>query len=86
MVTVGNFNMEENLQEFAEFSLEEDPGRLVYEGSDMDTSFYTLIDYNRAGTALVEIVTEPDFKDAADVRTFLNKTDIYSGTFRSLQH
>jgi aspartyl-tRNA(Asn)/glutamyl-tRNA(Gln) amidotransferase subunit B len=53
--------------------LEEDPGRLVYEGSDMDTSFYTLIDYNRAGTALVEIVTEPDFKDAADVRTFLNK-------------
>ena len=39
----------------------------------MDTSFYTLIDYNRAGTALVEIVTEPDFNDAADVRTFLNK-------------
>ena len=53
--------------------LEEDPGRLVYEGGDMDTSSYTLIDYNRAGTALVEIVTEPDFKDAADVRSFLNK-------------
>jgi len=53
--------------------LEEDPGRLVYESGDMETSFYTLVDYNRAGTALVEIVTEPDFKDAATVRAFLNK-------------
>jgi aspartyl-tRNA(Asn)/glutamyl-tRNA(Gln) amidotransferase subunit B len=32
-----------------------------------------LIDYNRAGVALVEIVTEPDFTDPKDVRTFLNK-------------
>jgi aspartyl-tRNA(Asn)/glutamyl-tRNA(Gln) amidotransferase subunit B len=47
--------------------LEEDPGRLVHEGS------YTLIDYNRAGVPLVEIVTEPDFADPKDVRDFLNK-------------
>ena len=53
--------------------LEEDPGRLVYEGRGMDTSVYTLIDYNRAGVALVEIVTEPDFADPKDVRTFLDK-------------
>ncbi len=52
--------------------LEEDPGRLVYEGS-METSLYTLVDYNRAGVALVEIVTEPDFDDPKDVRLFLNK-------------
>jgi len=52
--------------------LEEDPGRLVYEGS-METSLYTLVDYNRAGVALVEIVTEPDFGDPKDVRLFLNK-------------
>ena len=52
--------------------LEEDPGRLVYEGS-METSLYTLVDYNRAGVALVEIVTEPDFDDPKDVRFFLNK-------------
>lgn len=52
--------------------LEEDPGRLVYEGS-METSLYTLADYNRAGVALVEIVTEPDFDDPKDVRLFLNK-------------
>ena len=53
--------------------LEEDPGRLVYENSDIDTNFYTLIDYNRAGVALIEIVTEPDFTDPKDVRIFLNK-------------
>jgi len=52
--------------------LEEDPGRLVYEGS-METSLYTLVDYSRAGVALVEIVTEPDFDDPKDVRLFLNK-------------
>src|SRR5919199_3729399 len=53
--------------------LEEDPGRLVYENNSMDNSFYTLIDYNRAGIALVEIVTEPDFTTPKDVRIFLNK-------------
>ena len=53
--------------------LEEDPGRLVYEGGSIDTSVYVLIDYNRAGVPLVEIVTEPDFVDPKDVRMFLNK-------------
>ena len=52
--------------------LEEDPGRLVYEGS-IEKSLYTLVDYNRAGVALVEIVTEPDFDEPKDVRLFLNK-------------
>ena len=49
--------------------LEEDPGRLVY----MNGSSGSLIDYNRAGVPLVEIVTEPDFQDPKDVRLFLNK-------------
>ncbi|MEW6604738.1 MAG: Asp-tRNA(Asn)/Glu-tRNA(Gln) amidotransferase subunit GatB [Thermoproteota archaeon] len=53
--------------------LEEDPGRLVYEGTSMETSAYALIDYNRAGVPLVEIVTEPDFADPKDVRVFLDK-------------
>lgn len=54
--------------------LEEDPGRLVYEINGIRIgSSYTLIDYNRAGISLVEIVTEPDFSDPKDVRIFLNK-------------
>ncbi|HJU13298.1 MAG TPA: Asp-tRNA(Asn)/Glu-tRNA(Gln) amidotransferase subunit GatB [Candidatus Nitrosotalea sp.] len=51
--------------------LEEDPGRLVYEGSSEKTQV-TLVDYNRAGTPLVEIVTEPDFENPRQVRIFLN--------------
>ena len=53
--------------------LEEDPGRLVYASGSMDTSVYALIDYNRAGVPLVEMVTEPDFADPKDVRAFLDK-------------
>ncbi len=53
--------------------LEEDPGRLVYASGSMDTSVYVLIDYNRAGMPLVEIVTEPDFTDPKEVRMFLDK-------------
>jgi len=51
--------------------LEEDPGRLIYEGSSEKTQI-TLVDYNRAGAPLVEIVTEPDFDNPKQVRVFLN--------------
>ena len=51
--------------------LEEDPGRLIYEGSS-EKNQITLVDYNRAGTPLVEIVTEPDFENPKEVREFLN--------------
>ena len=51
--------------------LEEDPGRLVYSGSSEKTQI-TLVDYNRAGTPLVEMVTEPDFENPKQVRVFLN--------------
>jgi len=51
--------------------LEEDPGRLIYEGSSEKTQI-TLVDYNRAGTPLVEVVTEPDFENPKQVRLFLN--------------
>lgn len=51
--------------------LEEDPGRLIYEGSS-EKNLVTLVDYNRAGAPLVEIVTEPDFENPREVREFLN--------------
>ena len=52
--------------------LEEDPGKLTYEGT-IDKSSYSLVDYNRAGIALVEIVTEPDIEDAREAKLFLEK-------------
>lgn len=47
--------------------LEEDTGKLLHQGDD------TLIDFNRSGVPLVEIVTEADFDDADDVKRFLEE-------------
>ncbi len=64
--------------------LEEDPGSLAHAGGSIDTAEYTLVDYNRAGTPLMEIVTAPDFRSAAEARAFLAKlTEVleYLGVF-----
>ncbi len=46
--------------------LEEDPGKLTHEAFD------TLVDFNRAGVPLAEIVTEPDMSTSTEVVAFLN--------------
>lgn len=51
--------------------LEEDPAKLQHVGGDITTADYTLIDYNRSGIPLIEIVTKPDFKHPKEVRRFL---------------
>ena len=55
--------------------LEEDPGSLQHEGGSIETADHTLIDYNRAGTPLMEIVTDPDFRGPGEVRAFLAKLE-----------
>jgi len=46
--------------------LEEDTGRLAHpEGAD-----YSLVDYNRAGLPLMELVTEPDITSGREARLF----------------
>ncbi|WP_435335399.1 Asp-tRNA(Asn)/Glu-tRNA(Gln) amidotransferase subunit GatB [Haloarchaeobius sp. TZWWS8] len=66
--------------------LEEDPGSLQHVGGDIDSADYTLVNYNRAGTPLMEIVTEPDFRAPAEARAFLAKLEEvleYLGVFDS---
>ncbi|WP_255196982.1 Asp-tRNA(Asn)/Glu-tRNA(Gln) amidotransferase subunit GatB [Halorarius litoreus] len=66
--------------------LEEDPGSLQHKGGSIDTADYTLVNYNRAGTPLMEIVTAPDFRGANEVRSFLAKLEEvleYLGVFDS---
>lgn len=52
--------------------LEEDPGRIFYEGSRASAK-YSLIDYNRSGIALIEIVTAPDMSSAEEARDFVER-------------
>ena len=53
--------------------LEEDPARLVHSDGSIESSKYVLIDYNRSGVPLCEIVTEPDFESPKEARLFLQK-------------
>lgn len=50
--------------------LEEDAGKLLHEAPGGHAIDATLADYNRAGTPLLEIVTQPDFRSADDVVLF----------------
>ena len=52
-----------------EMHMEEDAGKLVHNEWD-DTS---LVDYNRSGVPLVEIVSEPDMRSADEVIAYLEK-------------
>ncbi|WP_290811247.1 Asp-tRNA(Asn)/Glu-tRNA(Gln) amidotransferase subunit GatB [Halovivax sp.] len=67
-----NVEGERRAVEIERAHLEEDPGSLQHVGGGgIDTAEYTLVDYNRAGTPLMEIVTAPDFRSPSEVRAFL---------------
>lgn len=51
--------------------MEEDAGKLVHAGSDrISGSTYSLVDYNRAGVPLVEIVSEPDLRSGQEAAEY----------------
>ncbi|MGE5544916.1 MAG: Asp-tRNA(Asn)/Glu-tRNA(Gln) amidotransferase subunit GatB [Bacillota bacterium] len=52
--------------------MEEDAGKLVHQGNIMTTP-YSLVDLNRAGTPLLEIVSEPDMRSPQEARMYLEK-------------
>ncbi len=52
--------------------MEEDAAKLIHHGESgrIHGAGASVVDYNRGGTPLVEIVTEPDLRSAADARAF----------------
>ena len=53
--------------------MEEDAGKLIHSGETILSSGYSMPDYNRAAVPLIEIVTEPDIRSAAEAREFAEK-------------
>ena len=52
--------------------LEEDTGKLTHEGA-IDTSSWSLVNLNRAGVPLMEIVSEPDLRSADAAREYMQR-------------
>ncbi len=56
--------------------MEEDAGKMVHIGGDegrIAGATHSLVDYNRAGTPLIELVTEPDLRTPEEARLFMQK-------------
>lgn len=51
--------------------LEEDAGKLIHAGSVADSD-HSLVDFNRGGVPLIEIVSEPDLRTAAEAKSYLD--------------
>ena len=62
-------NGEKKFVRIHEIHMEEDAGKLVHDEWD-DTS---MVDYNRSGVPLIEIVSEPDMRSAEEVIAYLDK-------------
>jgi len=61
---------------FNRIHLEEDAGKLIH------SSHGTVVDYNRAGVPLIEMVSEPDMSSAEEALEFMNKVRdsiVYAG-------
>lgn len=53
--------------------MEEDAGKLVHSGETITDSSSSNVDYNRTGVPLLEIVSEPDIRTAAEAGAYMEK-------------
>ncbi len=67
LLNIATASGEKNIR-IRELHMEEDAGKLIHQEDGT-----SLVDYNRSGVPLIEIVTEPDFETADEVVAFLEK-------------
>jgi len=53
--------------------IEEDAGKSIHAGEEITTASYSLLDFNRSGVPLIEIVSEPDIASPDEARQYLEK-------------
>lgn len=71
--TEGSLRINENKEVgITRVHIEEDPAALVHIGSMMESPF-VLVDYNRSGRPLCEVVTKPDMTSPDEARDFMKK-------------
>ncbi len=63
----GKLNIDDKEINITRIHLEEDPAALIHQGS------IVLVDYNRSGKPLLEVVTEPELNSPNEARQFLKK-------------
>ncbi len=51
--------------------LEEDVGKLLHEGGVFETARFSLVDFNRSGVPLMEIVSKPDLRSPVEAAAYL---------------
>jgi aspartyl-tRNA(Asn)/glutamyl-tRNA(Gln) amidotransferase subunit B len=66
----GHLRFKDKIIRIRRIHIEEDPASIQYP-KEIDNSEYCLLDYNRSGIPLCEIVTEPDLSSAKEAREFL---------------
>ncbi len=67
-VEIGNGDTRKKIR-IHEMHMEEDAGKLIHDTEEK----CTLVDYNRCGIPLIEIVSEPDFRSAEEVIDYLER-------------
>ncbi|AWS00617.1 Asp-tRNA(Asn)/Glu-tRNA(Gln) amidotransferase subunit GatB [Metallosphaera hakonensis] len=69
----GRLNIGDKVIRIRRINIEEDPAKTIYPTGSMLTSTYTLLDYNRSGMGMLEIVTEPDIETSKEAKLFLDR-------------
>ena len=67
-ILIGEFGKEKKIG-ITRIHMEEDAGKSIH---DLDP-FYTLVDLNRAGTPLIEIVSEPDIRSSEEAYAYVTE-------------